>query len=40
MVIEWIRLCVFNVRGIGSICVQGTKILQAIGCCQKKYEIY
>ena len=32
LVIQWLRLCAFNVRGARSICGQGTKILQAIGC--------
>ena len=33
---QWLRLHIFSAEGTGSIPVQGTKIPQAVRCCQKK----
>ena len=34
---QWLRLCALNTRGMGSIPDQGTKILPAVQCSQKKF---
>ena len=36
LVVQWLRLCVSNARGVGLIPGQGTKIPHAIQCGQKK----
>ena len=36
--VQWLRLCASTARGVGSIPVQGPKILHAAVCSQK--EIY
>ena len=36
LVVQWLRLYAFTAEGPGSIPVQGTRILQAAGCGQKK----
>ena len=37
--IQWLRIHAFTVRGVGSIPDQGTKILHALQCHQKKKKI-
>ena len=32
LAVQWLRLCVYNVRCVGSVYGQGTKILQARSC--------
>lgn len=36
---QWLRIHAFTIRGVGSIPDQGTKILHAMPCHQKKKKI-
>ena len=36
LVVQWLRLCASTTGGLGSIPGQGTKILHATSCNQKK----
>ena len=40
LVVQWLRLRAFTAGGADSIPGRGTKILHAVGCCQKKIKIY
>ena len=35
LVVQWLGLCTFSAKGVGSVPGRGTKILEAAGCGQK-----
>ena len=39
LAVQWLGLCLFTAKGVGSIPGQGTKIMQAVRCSQKKILI-
>ena len=39
LVVQWLRICTSTAGGIGSIPGQGTKILHAMQCSEKKKKI-
>ena len=40
LVVQWLGLCAFTAKGVGSIPGQGTKIPQAAWCGQKKDTVH
>ena len=39
LAVQWLELCAFTTRGMGSVPGQGTKILQALWRSQKKKKL-
>jgi len=39
LAVQWLRLCTSNVRGLGSILGEGTKISHALGATKKSVAI-
>ena len=39
LVVQWLGLCIFTAKGLGSIFGWETKIPQIVQCCEKKKDI-